>query len=69
MSAQQKKLLAIVLIVLGAALLIWGYQLSDSAANQLSETFTGASTDDVMYRYIGGAISVAAGLFLFFQKS
>lgn len=69
MSALKKNLPAVILIVLGVALLIWGFQLSDSAVNELSKTFTGASTDDVMYRYIGGAVSLVAGLFLFFRKS
>jgi len=68
MSALQKQLPAVILIVLGVALLIWGYQLSDGAANQISETLTGASTDDVMYRYISGAVCLVAGLFLFFRK-
>ena len=68
MNAQQTKLLSIVLIVLGAALLIWGFQLSGSAANEVARSVTGSSSDAVMYRYIGGAISLAAGLFLFFRK-
>lgn len=68
MSEAQKKLPAVILIVLGVALLIWGFQLSDSAANEISKTFTGASTDEVMYRYISGAVCLVAGLFLFFRK-
>ncbi len=68
MNAQQKKLLSIVLIVLGAGLLIWGYQLSGSAANEVIKAVQGSSSDAVMYRYIGGAISLAAGLFLLLKK-
>ena len=68
MNAQQTKLLAIVLIVLGAALVIWGFQMSGSAANEVAKSITGSSTDAVMYRYIGGAISLAAGIFLFLRK-
>jgi hypothetical protein len=68
MNAQQMKLLAIILVVLGAALLIWGYNMSGSAANEVTRSLTGSSTDAVMYRYIGGAISLAAGLFLFLKK-
>ncbi len=68
MNAQQTKLLSIVLIVLGAALIIWGFQMSGSAANEVSRSLTGSSMDDVMYRYIGGAISLAAGLFLMLKK-
>ena len=69
MNAQQTKLLSIILIVLGAALLIWGFQMSGSAGNEVSQALTGSSTDAVVYRYIGGAISLAAGLFLMLKKS
>ena len=68
MNAQQLKLLAVILIVLGAALIIWGFNMSGSTANELSRAFTGSSTDEVVYRYIAGAVSLAAGLFLFLRK-
>jgi hypothetical protein len=68
MNPQQLKLLAIILIVLGAALIIWGLNLSDSPANEVSRALTGASMDRVVYRYVAGAVSVAAGLFLFLRK-
>ena len=68
MQAQTTKLLSIVLIALGVGLLIWGFQMSGSAANEVSRSLTGSSTDAVMYRYIGGAVSVVAGLFLMFRK-
>ncbi len=68
MNAQQTKLLSIILIVLGAALIIWGFQMSGSAANEVTRSLTGSSTDAVMYRYIGGAVSLAAGLFLMMKK-
>ena len=68
MNAQQMRLLSIVLIVLGAALIIWGYNMSGSAANEVIRAVQGSSSDAVMYRYIGGAVSLAAGLFLLFRK-
>lgn len=68
MNAQQTKLLSIVLIVLGAALVIWGFQMSGGAANEVARSLTGSSTDGVMYRYVAGAVSLAAGLFLFLKK-
>ena len=68
MNAQQMKLLSIVLLVLGAALIIWGFQMSGGAANEVARSLTGSSTDAVMYRYIGGAISLAAGAFLFLKN-
>ena len=68
MNAQQLKLLAIILIVIGAALIIWGFNLSSGAANEVARSLTGSSTDAVMHRYIAGAVSLAAGLFLFLKK-
>ena len=68
MTAQQTRLLSIILIVLGAALVIWGFQLSGGAANEVARSVTGSSSDAVMYRYIAGVISLAAGGFLFFKK-
>jgi hypothetical protein len=67
-SKQVAKALGIVLAVIGVGLLIWGYQMSDSVGNELSKTFTGSSTDGVMYRYIGGAASLLVGLFFLFRK-
>jgi len=62
------KALGLVLVVGGAGLGYWGYQLSGSLAAQLSRSLTGALPDAVMYRYIGAAVSVAAGLFLVTRK-
>jgi uncharacterized protein YjeT (DUF2065 family) len=62
------KMLGLVLVVSGAGLGFWGYQLSTSLAAQLSRAVTGALPDAVMYRYIGAAVSVAAGLFLLARK-
>ncbi len=58
------KVLGIALIVLGAGLIYWGYQLSDSVAAQLTETLSGSMPDEVMVRYIGGAVSAVVGLVL-----
>lgn len=62
------KMLGLVLVVGGAGLGFWGYQLSGSLAAQVSRAVTGALPDAVMYRYIGAAVSVAAGLFLLARK-
>ena len=58
------KVLGIALIVLGVGLIYWGYELSDSVASQLAETISGSMPDDVMVRYIGGAVSAVVGLAL-----
>lgn len=66
--SNNQKILAIVLIVLGFGLAFWGYQQSGSVGSQLSQALNGAPSDNVMMFYIGGAISLAVGAFLFFKK-
>lgn len=58
------KIVGIALVVLGAGLVFWGYQLSDSVASQLTEAVSGSMPDDVMVRYIAGAVSAVVGLVL-----
>ena len=62
------RILGIALLVVGAGLLWWGYQLSDSIGSQLTETISGAMPDGVMIRYISGAVSFAVGLYLLIKK-
>ena len=62
------KAVGIALIVLGAGLIVWGYQLSDSVPAELTETISGSMPDEVMYRYIGGAVSLVVGLFLALRR-
>jgi hypothetical protein len=62
------RLIGLVLLVGGAGLAYWGYQMSHSFAADISRAITGALPDGVMYRYICGAISGVAGLFLLVKK-
>jgi hypothetical protein len=62
------QLAGIVLIVVGVGLAIWGYQMSGSFESRINEIFSGSPTDNVMFRYIGAAVCVAAGAFLFMKK-
>lgn len=62
------RVIGLVLLVGGAGLAYWGYQMSHSFVSQLSRTLTGSLPDGVMYRYIGGAIGGVAGLFLLLKK-
>ena len=67
-AASQMTIISIVLVVLGVGLAFWGYQMSGSVSSQLTRTFTGSFTNKVMMLYIGGAVSVAVGVFLYFKK-
>ncbi|MCW8827393.1 MAG: DUF3185 family protein [Gammaproteobacteria bacterium] len=64
-SKSTMKLIGITLIVVGIGLAIWGYQMSGSVGSQLSEAFSGAASDGVIIRYMAGAASFVAGLFIF----
>jgi len=62
------KAIGLTLLVVGAGLALWGYQLSGSFSAQVSRTFTGSETDKIMMLYIGGAASFVVGLFLIIKK-
>lgn len=54
--------LGIVLIGVGIALLVFGWNASQSLVDQVSETFTGRFTDETMWYFIGGAAAAVAGV-------
>lgn len=62
------QLIGLVLLIGGLGMAFWGYQMSGALASKLTKGITGALPDEVMYRYIGGAISSVAGLFLLLKK-
>ncbi len=65
---QDKKLLGLVLIVVGVALLFFGFNASQSLGDQLTETLTGRFTEETMFMIVGGAVAVAAGAWLVLRK-
>jgi len=67
-SSQNKKLIGLVLTVVGIGLATWAYRMSGSFGSQLNEAITGSQGDKVMMLYIGGAACVVAGLFLALKK-
>lgn len=58
------KAIGIALIVLGAGLMIFGFMESDALGSQLNEALTGSPPDRVIWMIVGGAVSLAVGLFL-----
>lgn len=68
-SANLLKIVGVVLLVIGAGLALWGYQLSGSVGSKITKVVTGSQTDRVMMMYIGGAASAAAGLFAIFKNN
>jgi hypothetical protein len=63
-----KGLLGIVLLVAGAGLAFWGFQKSEGLQSQLSSTFTGSHSDNVMMLYIGAGVCIVVGVLLILKK-
>lgn len=55
------RILGFVLLAIGVVLLLFGYNASESVADQVSETFTGRFTQETMNYIIAGVACVAAG--------
>ena len=59
-----QRILGIVLLVVGVAVLIYGVNASHSMADRVSDTFTGRFTEATTWYIIGGAGSGLLGLLL-----
>ncbi len=62
------KIIALVLLALGAILLYFGFNASQSFTEELGETLTGKYSNETMGYLVGGAVSAVAGLFMLFKK-
>jgi hypothetical protein len=63
-----QRIVGIVMVVIGVVLVIIGFNASDSAADQITETFTGRFTDKTMWYLIGGGALALLGAGLAFFK-
>jgi uncharacterized protein YjeT (DUF2065 family) len=59
-----KRILGIVLLVIGAVLLYFGFQASDAPLEQARESLTGDYSDRTMLYLIGGAAAAIGGIAL-----
>ncbi|SEA08657.1 DUF3185 family protein [Microbulbifer marinus] len=57
-----KKYLGIVLIIIGAALMAWGYSVYDSAGSQISRAISGDTPIEAWIGMVGGAICLLIGI-------
>jgi uncharacterized membrane protein YidH (DUF202 family) len=57
------KYIGIILIIVGVAVTLWGYNIYDSAASQISRALSGDVPIEAWAGMIGGAICVAIGIF------
>lgn len=62
------KIIGIALLVLGAILLYFGINATESPMEEVGETLTGKYSDDTMMYLIGGGVAAVAGLFLLLKK-
>ena len=60
----QKRLYGIVLLAVGAILLVVGMNASHSAADQISNTFTGRFTRETAWYLLGGSSAALLGLLM-----
>lgn len=58
-----KKQIGIILLVVGIALIGWGYSTADSVSGQISSAFSGSPGDKAMILYIVGGICAVLGIF------
>ena len=57
------KIIAIVLIAIGVALAIWGYNVYDSAGSQVTRALSGDTPIEAWAGMVGGAVCIAFGVF------
>jgi len=62
------KIIGIVLLVVGAILLYFGFNATQSATEEIGEALTGKYTDETMLYLIGGGVAAILGLFLLIKK-
>jgi len=58
-----KKVIGIVLIVIGVVLAAWGYNIYDSAGSQFSRALSGNAPVEAWIGMVGGAICIVIGIF------
>jgi uncharacterized membrane protein len=57
-----RKIIGIILIILGTALAIWGYNIYDSASSEISRAFSGETPVEAWAGMVGGAICIVFGI-------
>ncbi len=56
------KVIGLVLIIIGAALAVWGYNIYDSATSQIGRALSGDTPIEAWAGMVGGAICIAIGV-------
>ena len=61
--------IGIALLVVGIALITYGFDASDSVSSDVSRTFTGAPTNKTMWLLLGGTASAIVGAVMSLRRS
>jgi len=56
------KILGIILIIFGAMLMVWGYNIYDSASAQITRSITGGVPMQAIVGMLGGFINIVVGI-------
>lgn len=64
----QNKIIGIVLLVIGAIALYFGFNATNAPMEEVTEAFTGRYSDQTMLYLIGGAVAGIAGMVMLFRK-
>lgn len=62
------KVIGIVLLVLGAILLYFGFNASQAPVEEIGEALTGRFSDSTMLYLVGGGVAAVAGLVMLLKK-
>ena len=57
-----RKVIGIILIIVGVALVAWGYNIYDSAGSQLTRALSGDTPIEAWLGIVGGFIAVVIGI-------
>jgi hypothetical protein len=57
------------LLVVGIALIVYGFNASDSVSSDVSRTFTGVPTNKTMWLLLGGSAAAIVGAAMTFRSS
>ncbi len=58
-----KKAIAILCLVAGTGMLVWGYRESDSLKGRLHQVVSSSTQNRITWMYVGGAVLLTAGVF------
>ena len=64
----QKKMIGIILLVVGVILIGWGFNEAGSFGGKLSSAIAGSPGDRVLWFYISGGVCALIGLSNLFRK-